>query len=134
MKDELKRFKIWFLVSVSIAGAALTVFVSKVYLHTGFECQVHKVLGLDCPGCGVTRMILALLNMDFYQAFRYNPFMFVTMFILFIVYIWQSIVYIKKNKMLKHLDTFFIIYAVLLISFGIMRNTDTFSWLKPTIV
>ena len=39
-------------------------------------CIIKNLFGIDCAGCGATRMFGALLKLDFYQAFRYNPFMF----------------------------------------------------------
>ena len=29
--------------------------------------------GYNCPGCGTTRAIQELLNLNIYEAFRYNP-------------------------------------------------------------
>ena len=42
----------------------------------GIPCMVNQVTGLLCPGCGVSRMFLALLRLDFSGAFRYNSVMF----------------------------------------------------------
>lgn len=36
-------------------------------------CMFHKVTGLDCPGCGMTRATHALLNGRLADAFRFNP-------------------------------------------------------------
>lgn len=39
---------------------------------SGIPCLVRKATGLLCPGCGVTRMFLALLRLDIAGAFRHN--------------------------------------------------------------
>ena len=46
-----------------------------------FKCLVKDVFGFQCAGCGGTRMLFAILKLDFYQAFRYNPGMFILLII-----------------------------------------------------
>ena len=36
-------------------------------------CPFYTVTGLQCPGCGVNRMCLSLLRLDFGAAWQYNP-------------------------------------------------------------
>ncbi len=36
-------------------------------------CLFHRMTGLNCPGCGGTRAISAMLRLDFAAAFWYNP-------------------------------------------------------------
>ena len=42
-------------------------------LAVTFGCPSLRVLGLPCPGCGVTRAWLAFLGGDFRTALMYNP-------------------------------------------------------------
>jgi hypothetical protein len=37
------------------------------------RCPSHEFLGLDCPGCGITRATVSLLKLQFGTAVRYNP-------------------------------------------------------------
>ena len=39
--------------------------------HTG--CPIKYLLGIACPGCGMTRACLAVLRLDFATAFSYHP-------------------------------------------------------------
>lgn len=134
MRDKVRRFITVFLVSIFIVVLILLIVLSKLYFNVGIACPFHELLNWNCPGCGGTRMAVALLELDFYQAFRYNPFIFVTAPIIAVVYIWQFIVYVRENRLLKYLDVFLIIYAVALIVFGIVRNIGILSWLSPTVV
>lgn len=38
-----------------------------------FPCVFHRLTGLDCPGCGLTRMCLALIHLDVPNAYQSNP-------------------------------------------------------------
>ena len=40
-------------------------------------CPLHALTGLFCPGCGITRMLLALVHGQPVTAFRQNPMVFV---------------------------------------------------------
>ena len=42
----------------------------------GIPCLFHLATGLNCPGCGVSRMLLSLLRLDFAAAFHYNAVLF----------------------------------------------------------
>lgn len=113
--------------------AGLTV-LSKIVIGNGFVCPVHALTGFNCPGCGATRMAESLLHLDIYQAFRFNPFIFLTAPILVIVYLRQAYLFIIYNRVSSWLDKFLICYAVLLIIYGIVRNISIFSWLAPTLI
>lgn len=43
----------------------------------GLVCPVNYFLHLKCPGCGVTHLIVSLINRDIGAAFIANPFIFV---------------------------------------------------------
>lgn len=57
------------------AGFAAAVFVLLAVSFT-VGCPFNRLTGLKCPGCGVTRMILRILHLDFKTAFFYNPAIF----------------------------------------------------------
>ena len=108
--------------------------VIKSKFGISIECQTKVLLGIDCAGCGVTRMIESMLNLDFYQAFRWNPMIFVSLPFILIFYIWQSIAFIKYASLSSKADKLLIIYFIILMIFGILRNIEFFSWLAPTEV
>ena len=89
----------------------------------GIPCPIYSLFGVQCPGCGVTRMIVALFHFDFRAAFGYNQFLFVlSPFILFIIGVGEYN-YVKHGKaeigVLKHT---LIPLLVLTLAFGILRN------------
>ena len=36
-------------------------------------CVFQKVLGIPCPGCGITRSLFSIVNGDMFLAWQYNP-------------------------------------------------------------
>ena len=64
----------------------LIYFLMAPITHHYIPCIFHKITGLYCPGCGITRMIYALLSGQIYAAFRYNMLIFCSLpFILFLI-------------------------------------------------
>ncbi len=95
-------------------------------LGINIPCFFHKITGLYCPGCGITRMLESLLKLDIYQAFRYNPLVF-TYLIGYIVY--KIINYRYKIKLN---NCFIYMLLFIAIAFGILRNIPIFDYLRPT--
>lgn len=97
-------------------------------------CIIHKITGLYCPGCGITRMIISIFELDFYQAFRFNPFLFI---LLVVTLLYQIIKLITKKLLTKSIrlnNNVYVSLLVLTILFGILRNLPQFSELIPTVV
>lgn len=46
----------------------------KVLEHLPIFCPFKALTGILCPGCGMTRALLALAEFDFVRALRFNPF------------------------------------------------------------
>lgn len=111
---------------ILIAILYLKVLSPKWNIH--IPCLFNKVTGYECPGCGVTRASLALLNGNFYQAFRYN----MLIFIVTPLYVLHSI--FEKAGLIKQRNIVMTTMLVLSALFFILRNTQKFSWLSPTFL
>ena len=119
-KKEMK------LILLLISFLIIFLFLNKVFNFT-IPCLFHEITNLYCPGCGITRMFLSLFKLDFYQAFRYNPLVFILLIL--------SIVYflVKKIGKLNFKFPNYIYYLlVIVIIYGILRNIPLFSFLAPT--
>lgn len=76
-----------FATPLKIASAAIVILIGGWVLYTfppvtsGFypQCAFKQATGLDCPGCGTTRALHALLHGRVVEAFLFNPFIFAIM-------------------------------------------------------
>lgn len=130
--------KIKRLLNVALIILALIIAFVIFYL-CGFNwyCPSKLFFDFDCAGCGVTRMCLSILNGQFYQAFRFNPLMFILLPFAFIFAIYSAVVYVlgKPNKVLRKTSIWvYIILLIVLVAFSIMRNIPLFSFLAPTVI
>ena len=95
------------------------------------KCIFNTLTGLYCSGCGITRMGIAILKLDFYQAFRYNPLIFL-LIILSALYVAYSL--IKYKKIVKLNNKLFVLLVIIVLLFGVLRNIPYFNFLAPTEV
>ena len=127
-KQEIRSLIIFILIIL------FTYLIYYLFTGNGIPCIFKKLTGLYCPGCGITRMFLSLLRLDIYQAFRYNP----LVFILLVSYIFFTIIdlvkYSKTNKHLKISNKIYWTLLILVFCFAILRNIPLFSFLAPTVV
>ena len=103
------------------------------FIGPGIPCLFHEITNLYCPGCGITRMLLSLFKLDFYQAFRYNPLVFILL-ILSIIYFILKLILKRFNINIKMPEYIWYILLVIIIVYGILRNIPLFSFLSPTEV
>jgi hypothetical protein len=63
-------------VHLLLAGALLLCVALLIYPPTRFSfypaCPIHRILGIECPGCGATRALAALLRGHLIDALRLN--------------------------------------------------------------
>lgn len=133
-RDIIRRACVVFFTFGLISALIIIIVLSKYIFDVGVVCPLYELFGWNCPGCGGTRMAVSLLKFEFYQALRYNAYVFITLPILAYVFLRQTYVYIRYNKLINWIDKFLVWYAVGLVSFGILRNTSIFRWLAPTTV
>lgn len=90
----------------------------------GIPCPFLMLTGKYCPGCGITRMCMALLELDFAKAFQYNALILVMLPFAAIFGIRRLILYIRTGETQPDRIemVFLILAAVLVFLFWIVRN------------
>ena len=117
---------------IIIGGAFLLGVILMILFKV--DCPWKKIFDIDCAGCGTTRMVVSLIQLDFYQAFRFNPFIFVLL-VLCILYLGYILIckLLKKNYITIGKKTFIVI-VLLSVIFMVFRNINGFEFLKPTAI
>lgn len=129
---ERLRKTIRFTMLIIAGGLAIAAFVMKGPLD--MSCKLYQFTGYSCSGCGLTRMVKAIMHGQFYQAFRYNSFMFLSIPVIALFYVIGAYRYIKYHASNDWVMMAMIIYTVLLAVFGVIRNFPIFHWLLPTVI
>ena len=118
-KTRLKKLMI-------IALILLLYFLFALFTGYGIPCVFHLLTGLNCPGCGISRMFLSLAKGDLSAAFQYNALVLclLPLFLTLIVY-WITgwLCHRKAGKKGKRIEKalyLFLIAALLL--WGVVRN------------
>lgn len=126
-----KKKIILFLILVFILSILLLLDLFEVI---GIPCPFYEYLHIYCPGCGTTRLFRSLLHFDFYQAFRYNPLLFILLFPFGALVLAEIIYFIRNKKMFNISTKIYVILLILIIIYWILRNIPYFSWLLPTVI
>lgn len=87
-------------------------------------CPFRSITGYLCPGCGVTRMCLSVLQLDFARAFSYNSGVFIAAPFLMALIFKMTAVYIRTGNWNAGKAWNVLAYMILLflVLFGILRN------------
>ena len=120
-KQRLRRLS----AGLALVLAAGLGYAGWVHLtHLALPCPFHAVTGLLCPGCGVTRMCLALLRLDLSAAWSANPGMLVLSPLLLGLLSWHAVTYIRTgNRHFTRGQTFLCWTLVgLFFLHGLLRN------------
>ena len=120
-RQRLLRVILW---TALLAGVGLLYgfFVSRTGI--AIPCIFHLVTGLKCPGCGVTRMCVALMHLDFKSAYEYNQMIFILSPVLLFIFLTCVVGYIRNGCWETNRTQNVVLYVciALLIGFGIARN------------
>ena len=82
-------------------------------------------------------MIISILTFDFYQAFRFNPFLFILFPFFLLCFIDEMIILIfdSDGKFTKKIpDKIYYCLLILTLIFGVLRNIPFFDYLIPTYI
>ena len=108
---------------------------SLFYLIAGFgiPCPIKAATGLYCPGCGISRMFVALLHLDIPAAFSSNCVVLCLLPFYAIGYIRHCYLYIRYGRRgtSKAEDVLMIITIVLLFAFAVVGNIFPIDILVP---
>ncbi|MCR5208953.1 MAG: DUF2752 domain-containing protein [Lachnospiraceae bacterium] len=132
-KRILIRFVTVIVINVSVLTGGVLLYLLYNRTGRGIDCQIHKFTGCYCPSCGATRMMYSLIHdLDLRQAFRYNPMLFLTLPVAFVLYVPQLAVFVRTGGLSDWMVPVIKVWGVLMVLFCILRNTPAFYFLAPT--
>jgi hypothetical protein len=119
--------------AVTAAGIAATVFLFNPAAHQFYPvCQFHRLTGLNCPGCGATRALYALLHGNFSTALRDNALLVFALAAAAIRSVWYGGKKIRGLANGEFLSAKFLWpLLVMALIFTVLRNLPTFAFLSP---
>lgn len=96
----------------------------------GLPCLFHELTGWHCPGCGLTRMFIALAHLDFARAFHCNAAAMLLIPALPAYFICKKL-FGRGDSSKRAGDVFYYLCLALLIAFGVARNLPSGQFLAP---
>ena len=118
---KTKRQRIF---TVGIAGFSLLA-AGVFLLIVQPPCLIHRVTGYLCPACGTTRMLSALLHLDFAAALQLNPFMLFALPLAAVWLVLEAARYIQGKRPLLYRRWAVALWAAVLciaVVFAVWRN------------
>lgn len=121
------------ILGVSALGVCAVVFFFNPVQNSFYPvCLFHQLTGWNCPGCGMTRALYALLHGNFYVALRDNVFLILTLLLAGARGGWMWANQMRGRPAGSFLPAKFLwLYLALLLVFGVVRNVPGFEWLSP---
>ncbi len=116
-----------------IVGILLIYYLFNKITNLGIPCIFNTLTGYHCVGCGISRMFIALFDLDFKAASNANIYVLCLLPIALFVFTFKAYRFIKYGITSDPI-WLNIIYIVLLICgiiFGILRNLPSFGFLAP---
>lgn len=123
-QPDIRRRRMHILLSLLGIGAAAMVYLLLGRLGVGIPCLFRRITGIQCPGCGNTRAVIALCRLDFAKAFASNPMFPVEFFYIGWVYCWSAASYLRGKRFSYHppVPALDIVILVAIVLWGIVRN------------
>ena len=118
--------------AAALSIAAVVFFFNPATHHFYPVCLFHKITGLNCPGCGMTRALFALLHGDFSTALRDNALFVAGIFLLGGRGGWLAVEKIRGQRSGEFFRVNWL-WPVLFVAlvFTVLRNLPAFSFLSP---
>jgi hypothetical protein len=95
-------------------------------------CAFHRLTGLNCPGCGATRGLYALLHGRWRVALQDNALFLLTLVALILRAGWLGIQSLRHRPAAPFIPTRSLFpWLILALIFGVLRNFPAFAFLSP---
>ena len=108
------------LILVLLGLSIIFLFIKKFWEITGSICLIRGLTGVPCPSCGMSRAIIAVINGDIINAFKFHPLFWLPFVALLLI--------IFKRRFFKKI---LICSIILIMLVYILRMTMLFPNIEP---
>ncbi len=125
-------FAVVVLGAAAIGAMAVVFFFDPTQNNFYPVCQFHKLTGLNCPGCGATRALFALLHGHFLRALHDNALFVLSLAALAIwsaPFVWRK--WRNQPASLDFPPKLLLTFLAVAIVFAVLRNLPAFAFLSP---
>ena len=121
------------LLGTTAIGVGAMVFLFNPATHPFYPvCLFHALTGLNCPGCGMTRALYALLHGNLRLALKDNALFILILGALTVRAAQFAVRKIRRRPMTFNLPSNFLwLFLVVAFVFAVVRNLPGFEWLSP---
>jgi len=117
---------------LALGGVTLVFFFDPALTPFYPQCAFHRLTGLNCPGCGATRGLYALLHGRWRLAFQDNALFLLTLAALTVRGAWLGLQWARQRPVPSLIPTWSLIpWLVLALVFGVVRNLPFGAFLSP---
>lgn len=124
LPDRAQRIKKLTLSGAAVVCAGFLYGYILVPLGLMIPCPFHLITGLQCPGCGVSRMCIALMHFRFREAAMYNLGLALCLPVLALLLIRMTLRYVRDAswalRKWEHILTICLI--IFLLVWAVLRN------------
>ncbi len=125
----------WFAAAIlglaGMGGLAVLFFFNPATNHFYPVCTFHRLTGLNCPGCGMTRALYALLHGDFSTALRDNALLVLGLAFFGLRGLWLALERARGRTGQWLPGRWLWPLLLVTLAFGVLRNLPAFSFLSP---
>lgn len=123
--EQKKRLRSILIKSGTVLAVGLLYAIFVMLTNIGIPCIFRLLTDKYCPGCGISRMFISLLRLDFVSAARYNILVLSLLPFAAWLFLYKSVIYVKtgESKMSTLEKIFYCVCFVLCIVFYFLRNS-----------
>jgi len=132
--EQKKRFVKLAVRTAAVLAVCIAYYIAVKLIGRGIPCAFYVITDKYCPGCGITRALVALIEGDIASAAGYNAYVILILLPALVFGARRAYVYVKSGNEFSYNAVEKVLLTVaflLMIAFGIMRNMPEFSFLAP---
>ncbi len=95
--------------------------------YVSIPCIFTEITGFHCPGCGLTRALISIINFEFIEALQYNRLVYLIIIVIGTAIYRTFYQYIFKKDLKPIPSIILILLLIIFIGYGVLRNIPGFN-------